>query len=92
MPVEFNSKYFDELSHSAGVKGLVDSITARVAATARSTAPVDTGEYRASIRATGKRQKRYVGLVVATAPHAMIVESQTGNLARALKANVRGRS
>lgn len=92
MPVDFNPEYFNELSRSHGVRALVDSVTARVAAAARSSAPVVTGEYRRGIRATGKLQRRYVGLVIASAPHSLLVESKYGTLARALRANVKGRS
>jgi hypothetical protein len=91
--VKFNDAYFDELSRSAGVAGLVDEATERIAGTARSTAPVgETGDYRDGIVTAGKYQRRYVGLVIATDPKSMIVESKTGNLARALRTNTkRGR-
>ena len=64
--------------------------TEAIAKTARATAPVDTGDYRDGIKTAGKLQKRYVGLVVGTDPKTMLVESQTGNLARALRANAKG--
>jgi hypothetical protein len=91
MAVEFNNAFFDNLSKSPGVSALVDEVTERVARTARSTAPADTGDYRAGIVAAGKLQRRYVGLVIATDPKSMLVESRTGNLARALRANTKGR-
>lgn len=46
-------------------------------------APVDTGEYRASLHIEVARTDRFVLRVVADAPHAFLVEANTGNLARA---------
>ncbi|UOE45474.1 HK97 gp10 family phage protein [Agromyces larvae] len=89
--MEFNNAFFEQLGRSTGVRGVVDAAAERVAATARANAPVDTGQYRNSIRTTGKMQRRYVGLVVAGDDKAMVIESRTGNLARALRANARRR-
>ncbi|MFI8593731.1 HK97 gp10 family phage protein [Microbacterium sp. NPDC078428] len=92
MAVKFNNAFFDDLSRSAGVAALVDEATERIAQTARSTAPTESGDYRDGIVTAGKYQRRYVGLVIGTDPKTMIIESRTGNLARALRANVkRGR-
>lgn len=88
--VQFNNQFFDDLSKSAGVRALVDEATEAIAATARSTAPVDSGDYRDGIQTSGKLQKRYVGLVVGTDPKTMLIESKTGNLARALRKNAKG--
>lgn len=91
MAVEFNNAFFDDLSRSPGVVALVDEATERIANTARSTAPVgETGEYRDGIATAGKYQRRYVGLVIGTDKKTMLIESTTGNLARALRANRRG--
>lgn len=89
--VKFNNDYFDELSRSPGVIALVDQVTEAVAATARSTAPEDTGDYKDGIKTSGKMQRRYVGLVQGTDKKTMIIESKTGNLARALRAHAKGR-
>lgn len=89
--MEFNDAWFDELGRSAGVRALVDEATERVAGAARKDGPEDSGEYVAGIVTAGKMQKRYVGLVIATARHSLIVESKTGNLARALRKSSRGR-
>lgn len=91
MVVKFNNRYFDDLSRSPGVTQLVKDAAEKIAATARATAPVDTGEYRAGITVRVKQQRRSVALVVSTDPKTMIIESKTGNLARALRANVKGR-
>lgn len=90
MAVDFNNAFFDQLSRSPGVVALVDEATERIAATARSTAPTDTNEYRSGIVTAGKFQRRYVGLVIGTDPKTMLIESKTGNLARALRANGKG--
>lgn len=90
--VKFNNEWFNNLSRSAGVAALVDEVVDRVAETARSTAPDATGEYKAGIVTASKLQERYVGLVIATDDKSMIIESRTGNLARALRTNTkRGR-
>ena len=90
--VNFNNAWFNALSRSPGVAAVVDEAVNRVADTARSTAPVgETGAYRAGIVTASKLQDRYVGLVLATDSKSMIIEAKTGNLARALRANTRGR-
>lgn len=91
MAVQFNNAFFDELSRSPKVAALVDEATERVAATARSTAPEDSGDYKNGITTASKLQRRYVGLVIAGDEKSMIVEAKTGNLARALRANAKGR-
>lgn len=59
----------------------------RVAAAARSGGPVDEGEYVDGIESfVEQHPTRVVGHVVATAPHSLRVEANTGNLARALDA------
>lgn len=87
----FNPSFFDALGRSAGVIAGVDACTERIAETARRTAPADSGDYRDGIATAGKFQRRYVGLVVASDPKSLIVESRTGNLARAGRANAKGR-
>ena len=89
MALTFNQAFFDELSRSPGVAALVDAAVERIAATARATAPADTGEYRDGIVTASKLQRRYVGLVIGTDPKTMLIESRTGNLARALRSNTR---
>lgn len=58
----------------------------KVAARARSTAPVETGEYRDSIQArvTPGRSRRRAAEAIATAPHALVVESRTRNMGGAV--------
>lgn len=58
----------------------------QVAAAARASAPVRTGNYRAGIKVVDDTTDRAVVRVGSTAPHAHLVEARTGNLARALDA------
>ncbi len=85
--VEFNQKYFDEIMRTAGVTKLTDATAERALAIAQSTAPVATGDYREGLHiehyeAAYRRTTRVVGDDAKT----LLVESKTGNLARALKA------
>lgn len=83
--MQWSPTYFEEMYHDPGIVTLVRSAAEQVAAAARASAPVLTGEYRNSIRVRIKYQQRVVGVVEATSGHAMAVESRTGNLARALR-------
>lgn len=89
--MKFNNAFFDEILSSGPVEAEVMKATNRVAAIARSTAPVDSGDYKAGIAVTKKHQKRVVGLVQATDTKSMIIEARTGNLARAVRSAGRGR-
>ena len=85
--MQFNDRFFEELGHSAGVTKLVKSKAERIAARARETAPVDTGEYRDHIKVKVKRAKfRNVALVVGEDPKTLLIEAKTGNLVKALRA------
>lgn len=88
--MEFNDAFFENLSRSPAVTGLVVAAAEKVAAAARASAPVESGAYRAGIVVRTKYQRRTVALVVATDPKSMLLESQTGNLARALNSVKRG--
>lgn len=93
--MEFQNGYFDSLLRSAPVRGLVDDAAERIAAKARASAPTESGnrtnEYKNGIVTAGKMQKRYVGLVLATNPRSLAIESRTGNLSRAVRGSGRGR-
>ena len=67
-----------------GVRALLVGPADRAAAAAKASAPVASGAYRDSIHRESATTDRAVELVVASAPHARVVESRTGNLARAL--------
>lgn len=84
--VEFNERFFDEALNSTGVRTAIDLAAERAAAEAKATAPVDSGTYRDSIHVEHEQgEHRQVALVVADAPHALWVEVNTGNLAKAIR-------
>lgn len=83
--MHFNNEYFDELSRSAGVTDLCVKAAEKVADAARASAPVDSGDYRDGIVVVTKQQQRSVAVVKGTDPKTMLIESKTGNLARALR-------
>jgi hypothetical protein len=88
--MQFNERAFDEILNSAGVDRLVKSVADDIAAKARATAPVDSGAYRAGIVVTRKHSApRPVYLIVGRDWKTLIIESQTGNLVRALRARRR---
>lgn len=89
--VEFNDAFFEQLGRSPAVVAQCVAKANKVAATARTTAPVDTEDYKNGIRVeVQSRGRRDVAVVVASDWKSMLVESKTGNLARALKAVGRG--
>jgi NADH:ubiquinone oxidoreductase subunit D len=71
------------LLRDAGVRAELARHMDRVVTVARANAPVDTGEYRDSIRRQSVTTDRAVERVVSSDPKALIVESRTGNLVRA---------
>lgn len=73
-----------EVLNSQGVRSALRKEAEEVSARARSSAPVDSGEYRDSIVVVSATTDRAVERVTATAEHAMLIESRTGNLRRAL--------
>ena len=77
---------FKEMLNSGEARALVTSEAQAVLAAAQAGAPVDSGEYRASIHLEQDTTDRAVTRVVASAPHALVVEAMTGNMARALDA------
>ena len=84
--VEFNDQFFEEIGKSAGVTALSRQKAEAVLAHAKASAPVDTSDYKDGL---GLREKdadfRTVVQVVGTDQKTMLIESKTGNLARALK-------
>ncbi len=79
--------------NSAGIRAILGDpsghlrgLAERVLAAAQANAPVESGEYRASLHVEQVTTDRAVARVVANAPHALAVEARTGNLARALDA------
>lgn len=81
----------DELARSPEIVAAVMAVAEQIAVQARSTAPVASAAYRESIKTRLKFQERAVGVVYSDDPKALVVESKTGNLARAAKKNARRR-
>lgn len=83
--MEFNDKFFEDLGKSAGVTRLCRDVADKVLAAAQASAPVDEGDYRDGLHVEVKTvERRNVALVVGSDPKTMLIESKTGNLARAL--------
>lgn len=83
--VEFHAGNLDEALKSPELAAFLKSKAEVVAASARASAPVDTGEYRDSITVEViEHPTRVVAQVHAKAPHSWVVEADTGNLAKAL--------
>jgi hypothetical protein len=82
--VRLISRGMKSLLRDPGVARDLERRAERVAAAARASAPVDTGEYRDSITVTSETTDRAVARVVARDRKGHVIESRTGNLARAL--------
>lgn len=67
-----------------GVATFLVEVAEKVAEVARETAPIKAGNYVESIGVVVVDTDRKVARMVATAPHAHLVEARTGNLAKAL--------
>lgn len=91
MATEFDDGVLDALTRHPGIVSAVSAATERIAATVRADAPVDSGDYKASIRTRLKFQERVVGIVEATDEKSLIIEARTGVMARAAKKNARRR-
>lgn len=85
--VTFDEEFFATIMRSAGVEALCRSKAEDALAVAQSTVPVDTGAYRDGLAIEKVAHKyRDTYEVVGHDPKTLLVESRTGNLARALKA------
>lgn len=81
--VDFNPKFFDGILNSAGVKSLTTLAANRALAYAKASAP---GAYRDGLGIEEvKREHRTTVMVVGHDPKTLLVEAQTGNLAKALR-------
>lgn len=84
--VKFDQSFFDNMMRSAGVDSMCQEIARDVMATAKMSAPADTGDYRDGIIMRRRRSGyRNTWVVEGTDWKTMIIEARTGNLARALK-------
>lgn len=85
--VDFNPVFFDEIMKTAGVSDVTREIAERAGRTARATAPVATGSYKRQIYVESREGRyRRTWRVIGRDPKTLLIESRTGNLARALKA------
>lgn len=84
--VDFNNRFFDDILNGAKVKQLTRQAAERALAAANASAPVETGAYRDGLGIEEvKRAHRTTVMVVGHDAKTLLVESQTGNLAKALK-------
>lgn len=84
--VDFNDSFFDEMLNSAGVRALTRGAAEKALNIARANAPVDTGAYRDGLQVEAvQHAHRTTCMVVGTDAKTMLIESQTGNLVKALK-------
>lgn len=87
MRVKLNSRGIREVLTSPEVAAELQARAERVAQAARTSAPRSSGEYANGIEVVmDQHADRVVAHVVAKAPHSLLVEANTGNLARALDA------
>jgi hypothetical protein len=87
--VDLRSAGMRDLLRDPGVVGDLRDRADRVLASATGSAPVDSGAYKDSLEVrVVEHNGRPVAQVHATAPHAMVVESRTHTLARALDAGL----
>ena len=85
--VEFNPRFFETVLREPKVEALVDAAAGQILATAKATAPVDTGEYRDGLHIEHHDSRfRRTTRVVGSDDKTMLLESKGGYLARALKA------
>lgn len=82
--IELDRNGISEVLNSAEVRVPLREIAEKAATKARASAPVDTGEYRDSITVESHTTDRAVERVVANDGKAMLIESRTSNLKRAL--------
>lgn len=83
--VEFHAGNLEQALKSPALAAMLKQKAEAVAATARATAPVDSGTYRDSIVVEmDEHPTRVVAHVAAKSRHAHLVEANTGNLQRAL--------
>lgn len=72
------------LDGAHGVEALLERSAQNVLGAAQSSAPVASGAYRDSLHIDTDKTDRMVKRVVAEVDYALVVEANTGNLARAL--------
>lgn len=83
--IRLNSSEMARYLKSPMVRPPLRAVAEQIARTARAEAPVDTGDYRASIHVESATTDRAVERVVADDWKAPLIEARTGNLARAMR-------
>lgn len=84
---EPNERFFESVLRRPKVEKLVDDAAERALTAAQQTAPVDTGDYKRGLHIEHHDGRyRRTAMVVGGDHKTMLIESKTGNLARALKA------
>lgn len=73
-----------DLLNDPAVRGMLTTLAGPVLARAQAGAPVDTGEYRASLRIIQATTDRAVVRVGSDDDKALVIEARTGNLARSV--------
>lgn len=81
---KLNSRGMAALLKSGEVRSFVTERAERVLAAARDAAPVASGEYRDGLYLEQDTTDRAVVRVKSEVPYGLVVEANTGNLARAL--------
>ena len=85
--VEFNENYFESVLRQSKVEAITDAAGNRALSAAKSSAPVDTADYQHGLHLEHHDSRyRRTTRVVGDDNKTMLIESKTGNLARALKA------
>lgn len=84
--IRLHDRGMQQLLDSDGVSKHMLERARRVADTARATAPVASGDYRAGLQAWTAQTDRAVARAGSDVDHAVYVEAKTGNLNRALDA------
>lgn len=85
--VKLNHAGIRQVLQSSEVAAELQARAEKVAAAAQASAPRQSGEYANSIEVVmDQHSDRAVAHVVAKAPYSLLVEANTGNLARALDA------
>lgn len=82
--IKLNHGGMADLLKSAGVRTTLTSHANSVLSAAQASAPVASGDYRASLHLVQATTDRAVVRVASDVDYAMVVEANTGNLARAL--------
>lgn len=82
--IKLNSRGIGEVLRSGGVRADLTSRMERALSAAKSNAPVASGAYRDGLHLEQATTDRAVVRIVGSTDHDLVVEADTGNLARAL--------